>query len=193
MSLCFFGAANEDLCKSDEHMGAGKISIQRQRVFTLGDAVRSALGEYIDIPQQSVGARVVWNRRQGFAQLCFGRREGRMGSDTKKFAPSRTSARAVNETRIVGIGGQRAIEKAARLRNMSGSALSAEPFLENRGPSVGGRGQLRTSRLSGDKMGIERARQARDDFVLRVEGSVSGLSNRSARDDSRFRRRPAAR
>jgi hypothetical protein len=55
-------------------MGAGKISIQRQRMFTLGDAVRSALGEYIDILQQSMGARVVWNRRQGFAQLCFGRR-----------------------------------------------------------------------------------------------------------------------
>ena len=77
MSLCFFGATNENLAKSDKGMGAGKISIQLQRVFTFGDALRSALGEYVDKSQLHMAARMVWDRRQGFGQLRFGRREGR--------------------------------------------------------------------------------------------------------------------
>ena len=51
VSLCFFGATDENLAKSDNGMGAGEISIQRQRMFTFGDALRSALGEYVDKPQ----------------------------------------------------------------------------------------------------------------------------------------------
>jgi hypothetical protein len=173
VSLCFFGATNKDLTKSDERMGAGKISIQRQRMFTLGDAVRSALGEYIDIPQQSMGARAVWNRRQGFAQLCFGRREGRHGIGHKEIcALAHVPARQSNErVDIVGIGGERAIEKAARLRNIVGGRALIEPShsLKIEVHRVGGRGQFRTSRLSGDELGVERARQTRDDFILHVE------------------------
>ena len=49
VSLCFFGATDENLAKSDKGMGAGEISIQLQRMFTFGDALRSALGQYLDI------------------------------------------------------------------------------------------------------------------------------------------------
>ena len=44
MSLCFFGATDTNLTTSDRGMGVGEISIQRQRMFTFGDALRGALG-----------------------------------------------------------------------------------------------------------------------------------------------------
>ena len=44
VSLCFFGATDKNLTKSDNGMGDGKISIQLQRMFTFGDALRGALG-----------------------------------------------------------------------------------------------------------------------------------------------------
>ncbi len=39
VSLCFFGATDKNLTKSDSGMGVGEISIQRQRMFTFGDAL----------------------------------------------------------------------------------------------------------------------------------------------------------
>ena len=39
MSLGFFGATDKNLAKSDRGMGGGEISIQRQRMFTFGDAL----------------------------------------------------------------------------------------------------------------------------------------------------------
>ena len=63
MSLGFFGATDKNLAKSDEGMGAGKISIQLQRVFTFGDALRRALGEYVDKSQPRMAPRMVWDRR----------------------------------------------------------------------------------------------------------------------------------
>jgi hypothetical protein len=44
VSLCFFGAAHENFTETDIFMGVGEISIQRQRMFTFGDALHSALG-----------------------------------------------------------------------------------------------------------------------------------------------------
>ena len=84
VSLCLFGATKEYLTKSDKGMGAGKISIERQCMFTFGDALRAALGGYVDKSQQSVAACVVRDRRQGFAQLRFGRCEGRDGIGHKE-------------------------------------------------------------------------------------------------------------
>ena len=55
VSLCFFGATDENLAKPDSGMGVGEISIQRQRMFTFGDALRGALGVYVDISQASYG------------------------------------------------------------------------------------------------------------------------------------------
>ena len=72
---------------------------------------------------------------------------------------------------IVGIGRERAIEKAARLRDIVGGQTLIEPSqtLKIEVHRVGGRGPFRASRLGGDELGVQRARQARDDFVLHVE------------------------
>ena len=96
-----------------------------------------------------------------------------MGSVTKKFAPStHVRARRSNErVDIVGIGGERAIEKAARLRDIVRGQTLIEPShtLKIEVHRVGVRGLFRASRLGGDELGVQRARQTRDDFVLHVE------------------------
>src|SRR5271157_1716553 len=51
VSLGFFGVTDINLAKSDIGMGLDEISIQRQRVFTLGDALRGALGDDLDKAQ----------------------------------------------------------------------------------------------------------------------------------------------
>src|ERR1700677_811394 len=50
MGLCFLGPTDISLTQSDIDMGDGEISIQRQRMFTPGDALRYALRHYFDIP-----------------------------------------------------------------------------------------------------------------------------------------------
>ncbi len=96
-----------------------------------------------------------------------------MGSVTKEFAPvDSVRARRSNErVDIVGIGGERAIEKAARLRDIVRGQTPIEPSqtLKIEVHRVGVRRLFRASRLGGDELGVERARQARDDFVLHVE------------------------
>ena len=106
VSLRFFGATDKNLTKSDRGMGAGEISIQRQRMFAFGDALRGALGEYVDKSQPHMAARMVRDRRQGFGQFRFGRREGRRGiGDKGIYALDRLHARRSNErVDIVGIG-----------------------------------------------------------------------------------------
>ena len=120
VSLGFLGVTDINLTESENGMGAGKISIELQRMFTFGDALRAAPGEYLDKSQVQMRARVVWDRRQGFGQLRFGGGEGR-----HRFCQEQ--GRAVDRVRaprsnkrldIVGIGGKRAIEKAARLRHI---------------------------------------------------------------------------
>ena len=63
MSLRFFGATDINLASSDNGMGVAEISIQRQRMFTFGDALDCALGQYVDIPQPHVGKRMVRDGR----------------------------------------------------------------------------------------------------------------------------------
>src|SRR5271163_3146617 len=48
VSLGFFSATSQNLTKSNIRMGVDKVSIKRQGMFTLGDALRRALGEYLD-------------------------------------------------------------------------------------------------------------------------------------------------
>jgi hypothetical protein len=48
VSLCFFGPTYINLANSDNGMGEGEISIQRQRMLTFGDALRRAVGQYFD-------------------------------------------------------------------------------------------------------------------------------------------------
>ena len=51
VSLGFFGTTDINLAKSDIGMGVGQISVQRQRVFTFGDALRGALSDYVEKPK----------------------------------------------------------------------------------------------------------------------------------------------
>ena len=44
MGLGFFGATDENLTKSDNGVGASKISIELQCMFAFGDALCRALG-----------------------------------------------------------------------------------------------------------------------------------------------------
>ena len=95
------------------------------------------------------------------------------GSVTKNNAPASASAARRSDERvdIVGIGDERAIEKAARLRNIVRGPTLIEPSqtLKIEVHRVGVRGLFRASRLGGDELGVQRARQPRDDFVLHVE------------------------
>jgi hypothetical protein len=98
-------------------------------MFTFGDALCGSLGHYVDKSQEHMARRMVWDRRQGFDQFRFGRREGAVGLVTKNNAPSATSTRA-DPTRgvdIAGIGGERAIKKAARLRQSFTGPTFVEP------------------------------------------------------------------
>ena len=117
MSLGFFGATDKNLTESDSGMGVGEISIQLQRMFTFGDALGRALGQYVDKSQKHMASRMVRNQRQGFGQFHFGRYESPAGSVTKEIcALDLIRARRSNQrVDIVGVGQQRAIEKTARL------------------------------------------------------------------------------
>ena len=77
VKLGFFGVADANLSNANKVMGAGEISIQRQRVFAFGDALRGAPRQNVDISQVHMAAGMVRDRRQGFGQLRFGRRKHR--------------------------------------------------------------------------------------------------------------------
>ena len=68
-------------------------------------------------------------------------------------------------------------KKLARLRDIVRGQTLIEPSqtLKIEVHRVGGRRLFRASRLGGDELGVERARQARDDFVLHVEEIGQGL------------------
>ena len=194
VSLCFFGATDKNLTNSDKGMGLGEISIQRQRMFTFGDALRGALGEYVDKSQQHMATRMVWDRRQGFGQLRFGRREGRHGIGHKeKCALDHVRARRSNErVDIVGIGGERAIEKAARLRDIVRGQTLIEPSqtLKIEVHRVGVRRLFRASRLGGDEL----RRSARPPAARRFRPACrrdrrAACRTARPRDDCPFRRR----
>ena len=94
VSLGFFGATDKNLTTSDNGMGVGEISIQRQRMFAFGDALCGALGQDVDNSQEQMGARMVRDRRQGFGQLRFGRGEGRRGIGHKEKCACSSRPRA---------------------------------------------------------------------------------------------------
>ena len=105
------------------------------------------------------------------------------GSATKRCAPRLCPCPPINErVDIVGIGGERAIEKASRLPDIVGGPTLIVPSqtLKIEVHRVGARGLFRATRLGGDELGVQRACETRDDFVLHVEEVGSGFSNRSA-------------
>src|SRR5208337_2599400 len=116
---------------------------------------------------------MVRDRRQGFGQLRFGGGEGRFGVGYKGIcARDRVRKRRLNErVDVAGIGGERAVEKAVRLCDMIRGYTLIEPShtLKIEVHRVGVRSLFRASRLGGGELCVQRARQARDDFVLHVE------------------------
>jgi hypothetical protein len=105
--LRFFGATDKTFGISDRGMGVGEISIQRQRVF---------------VPQHLMRARMVWDLGQGLGQLRFCRREeGRGIGDRQESArPQIRERRSDERVDVAGIGGERAIKKAALGRYCQG-------------------------------------------------------------------------
>ena len=120
VSLRFFGATHKDLASSNKGMGMSEISIKRHRVLAFRDSLRGAPGEHGDNSQVQMCARMVWDRRQGFGQLCFSCNPGRHRVSHKEMcALDRVRDRRSNErVDIVGVGGEGAIEKAARLHDI---------------------------------------------------------------------------
>ena len=116
---------------------------------------------------------MVRDRGQGFGQFRFRRREGRHGiAHNNIYALDNVRARRSNErVDIVGIGGERTIEKAERLRHILRGPTLIEPSqtLKVEVHRVGGRGLFGAARLSDDELRIQRVSQARDDFVLHIE------------------------
>src|SRR5271166_4998117 len=170
VSLCFFGATDKNLTKSNIGMGPGEISIELQRALTFGDALFRALGEYVDNSQQRMHKRAVWEQRHGFGQLRF--RVSKGGHRSRAHVRKHVRACRFDErVDIGGIGGERAIEKAARLLDVIRGRTLIEPgqTLKIEVDRVGVRGLFRPSRLGGGELGVQRVRQARDDFVLHVE------------------------
>ena len=94
MSLGLFGAADVNLTKADRGMGLGEISIERQRMFTFGDAPRRALGVDVTIP--SVIWPRAWSGTEDRASVNFASAAKRAaaGSVPNKLAPATVSARA---------------------------------------------------------------------------------------------------
>ena len=142
-------------------------------MFTFGDAFCRALGENVDNSQHYMATRMVRHRRQGSGQFRFGGREGRYGIGHKKRCALDhvRTGRSNERLDIVGIGGERTIEKVASLRSMVGRLTLIEPSqtLKIEVHRVGARGLFRAPRLGRDKRGVQRACEPRDDFVLHVK------------------------
>ena len=130
-------------------------------------------------PNVHMGARMVRGRRQGLGQLRFGRRERCRGiSHKEECALDLVRARRSDErVDVVGIGVEGTIEKAARPRHIVRGKTLIEPSqtLKIEVHRVGMRGPFGAPRLGRDEFGIQRACQARDDFILHVEEIGEGF------------------
>ena len=76
-----------------------------------------------------MAACMVWDQGQGSGQLRLGCEEGRCPiGHIQKYARKRVHARRSNKRiDVVGVGGQRAIEKASRLRQIVWVYALVEP------------------------------------------------------------------
>ena len=96
-----------------------------------------------------------------------------MGSVTKRIAPSTTSARAdpMSASTLSGSAASARSKKLRACANIVRGPTLIEPSqtLKIEVHRVGVRGLFRAPRLGGDELGVQRVRQARDDFVLHVE------------------------
>ena len=119
VSLRFFGATHEKLANPNSEVSGGKIPIQRQRMFTFADALCSAACVDADKSQHQMAVCMVRDQSQGFGQFGFGCRQSRDRLDRKgQCSCGQVCAGRSNERPdIVRIRGERALEKAATLRD----------------------------------------------------------------------------
>ena len=179
VSLCFLGATDTNLAKSDKVMGVSEISIQRQSMLTFGYALCPTLGANLDKSQIHMGARMVRDQCQGLGQFRLRPGEGRRGIGHNEIrAFDHVRARQFDErVDISGIGNERAIEKTMRSRDIVRGLTLVDPSetLKIEVHRVGVRRLFRASSLRGCNLSVERIRQTRDDFVLHVEEIGEGF------------------
>ena len=133
MSLGLFGATDESLTESDTGVGRGEISVQRQRVLAFGDALCSALGVDVDIVPTHMCPRA-WSGTDDKALVSFASADAKAATrigHKEAYARGHVRKRRSNERiDIIGIGGERAIKKAARSRDI----VSGYPLLSQAKP-----------------------------------------------------------
>ena len=100
-----------------------------------------------------------------------------MGSATKDNAPSAKSVAADPTSASTLAGSAVSARSKRRLRHSVGGPPLIEPSrtLKIEVHRVGVRGLFRPSRLGGDELAVQRACQARNDFILHVEEIGQGL------------------
>src|ERR1700722_8364085 len=142
-------------------------------MFTFGDTFRGAVGVDLDESQVHMAARMVWDRRHGFGQLRLSRSECLNTICRKeKFAFDYVRAcRSDERVNIAGIGGERAVEKAASLRDIIGGYTLIEPSrtLKIAVHRVGVRRVFRAPRLGAYEPRVERIGEPRHGLVLHIE------------------------
>ena len=121
-------------------------------------------------------------------------RKAAAGSVTNRGTPAIASALAdpTSASTLSGSAVRRAIEEAASLRDIVRGHTLVEPSqtLKIEVHGVGVRSLFRAPGLDGDKLGVQRVCQARNDFVLHVEEiGPRGPSNRYISKDSAWFRR----
>jgi hypothetical protein len=85
--------------------------------------------EYVDQSQCHVAKRIVGDRGQRFGQLRFRRHEGCrwIGHEGKRVLDRVNRRRSNEHVDIVAVGGERAIEKALRLRHIFRARTLIDP------------------------------------------------------------------
>ncbi len=77
MGLGFRGTTKQILGKTDASIRAGQISIQRQRLLALSNALRRPVRNNLSNAEERVSRGVSWGQGQSLDQGCLGRREAR--------------------------------------------------------------------------------------------------------------------
>ena len=115
MSLGFLGVTGKHFTDSDSSMGVGKISIELQRMFTFGDALCGALGEYVDKSNHTWPRAWSGTDDKALANFASAAAKAAMGLVTKDNTPSSSSTRA-DPTCASTLSGSAANARSKKLR-----------------------------------------------------------------------------
>ena len=156
-------------------MGVGEISILRQRVLTIRQTVPSA-ARFVNI---STSPNSKWPRGwsgtkdRALVAFASAAKNAAVESVTNILTPAAASARAdpMSASTLPVSAASARSKKLRACVTFSGVTPPIEPSqtLKIKVHRVRGRGLFRASRLSGDELGLQRACQPRNNFVLHVE------------------------